>query len=284
MLFRSNPELCIVTVDDVTNTNKVIWEKPGSANGIKEYKIYREGSVLNVYNLIKTLPFDSVSEYTDPVANPAVRAWRYKITYKDSCGVETVLSPHHKTIHLAVNVGLNNSRNLAWDAYEGFVFPTFNIWRYHASTGWVKLDSLPSNLYSYTDLNPPGGGTLDYAIEVEKTAPCNSTRTLITTSRSNVKNISAPLTGIEENEIQQFGIYPNPAKNNFMIDVSVKTKSDLIVRLLDVRGRELRNEKRVLNSGKNQQIISIEDLASGIYLLELELNNQVLRAKLVKED
>jgi hypothetical protein len=280
-----NPELCIVSVDPISSTNKVIWEKPGSANGIKEYKIYREGSALNVYNLIKILPFDSVSEYTDPVANPAVRAWRYKISFKDSCGVETVLSPNHKTIHLAVNVGINNTRNLAWDAYEGFSFPTFNIWRYHASTGWVKLDSLPSNLYSYTDLNPPGGGTLDYAIEVERTVPCNSTRTLITTSRSNVKNIVAPLTtGINDSQVESFGIYPNPAKNNFTIDVSVKTKSELIVRLLDVRGRELRKEKRMLNTGKNQELISVEELASGIYLLELELNNQVLRAKLVKEE
>ncbi|MFN5182484.1 MAG: T9SS type A sorting domain-containing protein [Bacteroidota bacterium] len=281
---NTNPEICIVTVDSFTNTNKVIWEKPGSANGIQEYKIYREGSALNVYNLIKTLPFDSLSEYTDPVANPAVRAWRYKITYKDSCGVETVLSPNHKTIHLAVNVGISNTRNLAWDDYEGFPFLTFNIWRYHASTGWVKLDSLPSNLHSYTDLNPPGGGTLDYAIEVVRPNSCNSTRGVINTTRSNVRNIVAPLsTGINELSMSGVRIYPNPTQNLINMDITTNQNSKMSVSLLDVRGREIMRSHRVLTSGKNTETFNISEIESGVYFVCVQVDDKIIRTKIVKE-
>ena len=280
---NNNPEICIVSVDTVTQTNKVVWEKPGSANGIKEYKIYREGSALNVYNHIATLPFDSLSEYTDPVANPAVRAWRYKISYVDSCGSETALSTNHKTIHLAVNNGLGGVKNLAWDDYEGFPFLTFNIWRYHTSTGWVKIDSLPSNLHSYTDLNPPAGGTLDYAVEVVKPVGCNSTRSLINTSRSNVKNIAAPLVGMEEHSLSSFHLYPNPTQTSFTIEVQANSKLNLQMKVMDFRGREVMNEQRVLHSGKNTESIDVAELASGIYFVELRMGEEVLRRKLIKE-
>ena len=283
---NTNPEICIVTVDSFTNTNKVIWEKPGSANGIKEYKIYREGSALNIYNLIKTLPFDSLSEYTDPVANPAVRAWRYKITYKDSCGVETVLSVNHKTIHLSVNVGISNTRNLAWDDYEGFPFLTFNIWRYHASTGWVKLDSLPSNLHSYTDLNPPGGGTLDYAIEVVKPNSCNSTRGIINTTRSNIRNIVAPPSGIGISEVSigSYSLFPNPASQNFQMEIFMREKAQMTLKLYDVRGREIMQSQRILSSGKNTETFNISELESSVYFISVQVGEKIFRTKLVKEN
>ncbi|MFN6038493.1 MAG: T9SS type A sorting domain-containing protein, partial [Bacteroidota bacterium] len=282
----ANPgaELCILTVDSLTNTNKVIWEKPGSANGIKEYKIYREGSALNVYNHIKTLPFDSLSEYTDPIANPAVRAWRYKISHVDSCGNETPMSLHHKTIHLAANNGLGGVKNLAWDAYDGFSYGTFYIWRFHQSSGWVKLDSLPANLFSYTDVNPPGNGTLKYAIEVVRPTSCNSSRGIINTTRSNIKNIAAPMIGMEEYTFGAYNIFPNPTKNSFTIDLSVKETTKMFLRLLDVRGREVMLTQRVLSVGKNLELFNISELASGVYFIEAQVGEKMLRAKLVKED
>ncbi|MFN6040189.1 MAG: T9SS type A sorting domain-containing protein [Bacteroidota bacterium] len=267
---NTNPEICIVTVDSTTNTNKVIWEKPGSANGIKDYKIFREGSALGVYNLIATLPFDSLSEFTDPIANPGVRAWRYKMTYVDSCGDEKVLSLNHKTIHLAVNNGLGGVKNLAWDDYEGFPFLTFNIWRYHASTGWVKLDSLPSNLHSYTDMNPPGGGTLDYAIEVVKPNSCSSTRGIINTTRSNIRNITAPLsTGLSDVFSGSLKIYPNPAKENFCIELFSKENQTISVKLCDMRGAEVKYQQLNLSEGQNKRSVEVTGLATGLYYIHL---------------
>ena len=280
-----DPEICIVTVDSSTQTNKVVWEKPGSSNGIKEYKIFREGSALGVYSHIATIPFDSLSEFTDSVANPAVRAWRYKISHVDSCGTESARSANHKTVHLAINNGLGGVKNLAWDDYEGFYFQTFNVWRYHSSTGWIIIDSLPSNLHSYTDLNPPTGGTLNYAVEILKPTSCGSTRGIINTTRSNVRNVATPLsTGLTHENAGCLAIFPNPTKDNFTIELNVKECSKMTLCLLDIHGREVLRTHCVLSSGKNLKNINITELSAGIYITQISIGEQILRAKLVKEN
>ncbi|MFL5752666.1 MAG: beta strand repeat-containing protein, partial [Bacteroidia bacterium] len=148
------PEICLVTVDTATFTNLVVWEKTLTA-GISAFKVYRETSSPGVYQAIGSSPYDSLSQYTDPVANPQVHSWRYKITSVDSCGTETPMSQPHKTIHLTQNLGFSGSINLAWDYYDGFSYSTYYIWRHDPSTNWVLLDSLPVTLTSYTDLTPP---------------------------------------------------------------------------------------------------------------------------------
>jgi hypothetical protein len=283
---NTNPSVCIVTVDSLTGTNLLVWEKPSIANGIKLYKIYREGSALGVYNLVHTQPFSALSQYTDPTANPAVRGWRYKITYEDSCGTETALSIHHKTIHLAVNQGLSNTINLAWDQYEGFAYQTFYIWRKHASTGWLQIDALPSNLYSYTDLNPPGFGTLRYMIELAPTSgySCNSTAkgitTTINTTRSNTKDkTSSTPTDIKASELFAINLFPNPAKD--VLHISAYNQLLRTVIIYDVTARLISEVS--LQNNDNKIDISIKDLASGIYLAEIQTAKGIVRKQFVKE-
>ena len=281
-----NPSVCIITVDSLTGTNQLVWEKPATANGIQSYKIYREGSALGVYNLVHTQPFSALSEYVDVTANPAVRGWRYKITYQDSCGNETALSMHHKTIHLAVNQGLGNTINLAWDQYEGFAYQTFYIWRRHSSTGWVQIDALPSNLYSYTDLTPPGFGTLRYMIELAPTSgySCNSTAkgitTTINTTRSNAKdNIVLTPTDIKENVLFDVNLFPNPAKD--VLHISTTNQLITSVKVYDVTARLLSQVS--LQNNDNKIDISIKDFASGIYLAEIQTAKGIVRKQFVKE-
>jgi hypothetical protein len=283
---NTNPSVCIVTVDSLTGTNQLVWEKPAIANGIQSYKIYREGSALGVYNLLHTQPFSSLSEYVDVTANPAVRGWRYKITYQDSCGNETALSMHHKTIHLAVNQGLGNTINLAWDQYEGFAYQTFYIWRRHSSTGWVQIDALPSNLFSYTDLTPPGFGTLRYMIELAPTSgySCNSTAkgitTTINTTRSNAKdNIVLTPTDIKENVLFDVNLFPNPAKD--VLHISTTNQLITSVKVYDVTARLLSQVS--LQNNDNKIDISIKDFASGIYLAEIQTAKGIVRKQFVKE-
>ncbi|MCF8424719.1 MAG: T9SS type A sorting domain-containing protein [Bacteroidia bacterium] len=281
-----NPTICIITVDTITGTNLVVWEKPATANGIQSYNIYREGSALGVYNLVHTQPFSALSQYTDPTANPAVRGWRYKITYLDSCGNETDLSIHHKTIHLAVNQGIGNTVNLAWDQYEGFAYQTFYILRKHASTGWVQIDALPSNLYSYTDLNPPLSGALRYMIEVAPTSgfSCNSTAKDITstvnTTRSNAKDkTSLTPTDIKESVLFEVNLFPNPAKD--VLHISTRNQLITSVKVYDITARLLSQVS--LQNNDNKIDISIKDFASGIYLAEIQTAKGIVRKQFVKE-
>ncbi len=155
--------ICLITVDTSTGTNKLVWEKTYGA-GIASYKIYKEQTIAGIYQFIGNVSFDNLSVFTDSVANPLIRSWRYKISAVDSCGNESALSPEHKTIHLTVNQGLGNTVNLSWDYYQGFSFGTYYIYRFKPVTGWILKDSIPANLTSWTDFFPPTPFGLRYFI------------------------------------------------------------------------------------------------------------------------
>ncbi|MBL4753001.1 MAG: T9SS type A sorting domain-containing protein [Flavobacteriales bacterium] len=172
----STPEpICLVTVDSLTGTNLVVWEKAQSV-GAASFNIYKESTQQDVYYLVGNVPYSSVSEFVDTVSNPAIRSWRYKIASVDSCGNESGLSSDHKTIHLTINSGLGGTMNLIWDHYEGVAFSTYFISRFTPSTGWLVIDSLPANLTSLTD-TPPTLVNLLYSVSITHPDGCTSTKT-----------------------------------------------------------------------------------------------------------
>ncbi|MFN6037600.1 MAG: T9SS type A sorting domain-containing protein [Bacteroidota bacterium] len=79
-------------------------------------------------------------------------------------------------------------------------------------------------------------------------------------------------------------MYPNPSKNYFILELNVKEKSSATIKLTDVRGREVLLTSHVFSKGKNIETISTSDFASGVYFLEINVGNQILRAKVVRED
>ncbi len=178
-----NP-ICLVTVDSDTYCNEIVWEKEYTA-GVSHYNIYKEGSQSGVYNLIGSVGMDEESVFVDTLSNVMQRSWRYKISVVDSCGVESILSEHHKTMHLTMNLGLNNSVNLIWDHYEGFLYSTYYIYR-RSNADWELIATVPSNLTSYTDFDPVLDETLYYVIEIQHPYGCDPTKTNRNISRSNV--------------------------------------------------------------------------------------------------
>jgi hypothetical protein len=70
-------------------------------------------------------------------------------------------------------------------------------------------------------------------------------------------------TGIEENEMSNISIYPNPAQNvvNISSDVNMKT-----VRIVNYTGQVVYNE----NAFSNSLSINISNLAKGIYVIQFE--------------
>ena len=164
------PEICLVTVDTISKKNLIAWERPQS-NVIQGYKIYKEGFQANVYNLIGYLPYDSVSVFLDTASVPQQRSNRYKISLVDTCNIESAPSQHHKTIHLSANTGTSGENNLIWSHYEGFEFSSYKIYRGTTPANIILLDSVPSNLNSYSDLNPPSG-LVFYQVNVVKYDSC----------------------------------------------------------------------------------------------------------------
>src|SRR5690606_24776720 len=176
--FNPDPvQICMVTVNPISNTNSVVWEKDLIDPAITSFNIYKESSQSGVYFLVGNVNVDSLSEFIDIYSDPVLHAWRYKITAVDSCGNESVRSTHHKTLHLTSNIGVGGEINLIWDGYVGFSFGSYNIWRYSDIDGWNMITSLPHTLNSFTDVAPPAGATsLHYYLEAVPDNPCVSTR------------------------------------------------------------------------------------------------------------
>jgi fibronectin type 3 domain-containing protein len=183
------PSICIVTVDTTTNNNEIIWEK-SFATDIDYYNIYRESTQSGVYQKIGERQYTEESLFVDVNSNAKQRSYRYKISAVNTCSVESELSELHKTMHLTINLGTNGNINLIWDHYEGFKINTYYIYRYTPESGWVKHDSIASNLTSYTDFDAPLEN-LQYMIEIVHPYGCTATKAVNrNTSRSNVGSIT----------------------------------------------------------------------------------------------
>jgi len=277
--------LCVVTVDTSTNKNMIVWEKPFSTS-IAGFKIYRESSQNGIFQFIKYSPYSSQSTLYDSIANPNNRWSKYRISMVDICGKEGPLSPEHKTIHLSIQSATANRTNLIWDAYEGYSFSTYHIFRKKKLHGaWTLIDSVPAYQTTYADTAfPHTGDTIFYHIDV--TAPNNCVATLkyptpnATTVKGGKSNssdrISPNATGVEENSSESWlKIYPNPSQGTFTVSSAKEQIS--FVRIYNMFG-ELLFEKNV---NSNSSELTVPKITSGIYELRVDTKNGIVNKKIV---
>jgi hypothetical protein len=259
--------ICLVTVDQTTGKNNVVWE-PVTSDMINSYVILKETNVANVYAQIGTVDYGSNGLFEDVNANPQVQANRYKLALIDTCGILSSNSDFHKTIHLATNQGLGNNVNLIWSGYEGFDFGNYNIYR-GASAGTMNLlTTIASNLDSYTDINPPVGEVY-YMIEVEGVS-CDPQRTLVY-SHSNILDASV---GVEEFASTSISIYPNPASTSINLQVNTSLLGQEYI-VFDAIGKVIyKNKIQSTNA-----IIQIENFNNGNYFVKV---NEVVKRFVVQ--
>lgn len=285
----SNNDICLVTVDTTTHTNQVVWERTDTV-GIDYYNIYRESSLSGLYYMVGSVDADSTSFFTDPVADPFIQSWRYKLTAVNDCGIESDMSPIHKTIHLTSNIGVGGVVNLIWDHYEGFGYPTYHIWRYSDVDGWNNIASVSSANTSYTDATPPGGvASLGYMIEIDPPATCTATKanTDFNSSRSNrsqaVGALSGPtnLNNLNDN-ISHLKVYPNPGNGWLNVELNFIQSEDADLSVHDITGKMV-FKKSINGNGIMLEQIDLNDLNSGVYILSINTQNGVVSERIIIE-
>lgn len=195
-----------------------------------------------------------------------MRSWRYKITSVDACGTESEISTHHKTIHLVISQGLGSDINLFWDSYEGFNYSNFVVRKHTNATGWTTIQTMPNNLFTYTDQALDTDG-LYYVVTVDAPSTCSSTKMAqdFNTTRSNRDNrlSTGASASITELLNQVVTIYPNPANNFLNIDNG--SNQVIEARIVDQMGRILSTS--TLSPGQTK--LDCGKLAVGIYNIEL---------------
>jgi hypothetical protein len=71
--------------------------------------------------------------------------------------------------------------------------------------------------------------------------------------------------------IQQFSIFPNPIQDNQALTIAFESQENLALtlRLTDVSGRVLQQERIESKIGKNTFSLNTQSLANGLYFVEL---------------
>jgi len=271
----SPPNVCIVGVDSASNYNRVVWEKP-ITSAIDSFYVYKESSAAGVYQKIGGTAYNDTAVFNDLSSNPAVQAYRYRISLFDSCGTESAMGDIHKSIHLTINQGVGTDWNLIWSHYEGFTFPSYNIYRGTSPTSMAPLTTIASTLNSYTDVTAPAG-TVYYQIEVVSSYTCDPAKANYNISRSNIADNSGAAGLNDLNSIQAL-LYPNPTDGRF----TLKLQSDISgkVEVINNLGQVIFN---AAINGTTTTIDLGEDCSAGLYFVALynEFGELVNQQKLI---
>ena len=111
-----------------------------------------------------------------------------------------------------------------------------------------------------------------------------------------------PVTGIDENEIMyleldaanlttaidnivtnntQLSVYPNPAKDFTTLQITATETEKVNISIVDVLGKVIYSDDRVIHSGMNVEHINTPSLQNGIYFINTQIGTQTSSNKLV---
>jgi len=279
-------EICVVTVDDSTTTNLVVWERV-QTEGIAYYNIYRETSIQGFFALIDTVQAANISLFNDVVASPLSRSWRYKISAVNGCGVESPLSNPHQTIHLDVLDNSGTSVTVNWNAYEGAAFSNYIVSRYTDAAGWEEVATVPASQLTYTDATPFSTPGLDYVVEVTLDEFCTAQiyrAQDFNSSRSNKdKGAFRPgngtgdsNNGIDEAYLSAISIHPNPTTG--LLTIAQESAENLTIEIRSVDGQLI----RTLTTSQPEETVNIEALSGGIYFVTVGRNTARQTTRIIK--
>ncbi|HEY1038500.1 MAG TPA: T9SS type A sorting domain-containing protein, partial [Bacteroidia bacterium] len=286
----ASPDICMVGVDSLTGSNLIIWDKPASLE-IDSFIIYREGIVANQFDRLAAQPYSSFSTYIDGNSNPQQQSYRYKISLKDTCGTESLLSSYHKTIHLTINAGAGSTWNLIWNLYDGLSIPTYNIYRGTSLSSMALLTSVSGTNSSYTDLTPPAG-IVYYQIEaVHPSGGCNPTMRLIqgasilqsySSSFSNIAdNGFVGIANVQQNDV--FTLYPNPGSGEVnILFTNPNTIKNKTIEISNTLGQVIYIKPISVNGMNDIVRFNIGSIDNGIYFIKVKDTQSETTVRFVK--
>lgn len=156
-------------------------------------------------------------------------------------------------------------------------YPTYSV-----NDGQLLFDT-PVNVQGQ---EVPGIAVIDLA--ADKISPAgNAATALIGNGRwaewyaDGVRNTQ---TGIEDYlETGTLSLFPNPVDNLLQIEFELKETSEVAIHVLDIMGKKhISLAPKTRGFGVNTAQIELQDLASGVYLLQLEIEGSVQTLKFVK--
>ncbi len=284
------PQICMVTVDDSSSHNIVIWDKTNIAYA-DSFRIYRE-DVTNVYHQIGTVAYNSLSEFHDydPIANPNVTTKRYKISSIDSCGNESAKSPYHNTIYITDN----GSGQFSWiDLYtiENGANPVNNYllmvdslnngnWYQRASTAGTQ--HVINDIY-YNNYSTVANWYVETAWNISCTSTFlmgnNGTAGAVVKSKSNITNNRQ--IGIKTNSFGNLAMYPNPTNGNLTLNFASTVNGNATIKVTSIFGQEIYTQ--TIPNAYGHYEIDLSANENGTYIIQVITNKGVSTQRIIKQ-
>jgi len=285
--FPDAANICMVTVDSLSQNNVIIWDKTSFVN-VDSFTVYREISTNN-YQPLATIPFDSLSQYTDTVrtkyfpntGNPNSGTFRYKIQAVSTCGSSGPISPYHNTIYL-----LNSGGTFYWTqlyTIEGGINPvtSYVLMRDNFSNGnWTAVSSVSGTQQTIADpLYTVYQTTASWRVETQWGITCSATRNASSSISNKFSNL---VTKVDENSFDEgLSVFPNPSNGVFTIQDKTNSKDKkAIIEVYNILGEEVHS---VVVDFKNETILNLIGQSKGVYFLKVKTGKQVLTRRVVIE-
>lgn len=85
----------------------------------------------------------------------------------------------------------------------------------------------------------------------------------------------------QQNIIDEFSVYPNPAGTSTKVSFTVNTAGNVVVNLYDVRGQLISSYSNKVPAGRSSLDINVENFASGVYFINAQIGGDVKTQKLM---
>jgi hypothetical protein len=144
----------------------------------------------------------------------------------------------------------------------------------------VPLDTLPSNINTYTDINPPD--TVVYRINLIFPAgySCTPSARMMAARKRGASNISTNLiypgeipfdVGVRKVSSAPSGlkISPNPSTGHFTIQFTVDALEETFIEVSDLAGKLIRRESVYTHDGENIKQLHLGNAERGVYFLTI---------------
>jgi hypothetical protein len=278
MLAQTAPvtSICMVTVDSTSTFNLVIWERLDqvSVHGIDSMFVYRQDAPGGSFNLVGSVDYALISEFEDLSADPNVQAYSYKIAGYDALGQLGLKSLAATTMHFSLTEDTSTeTMELSWSAYIGGTVNTYSCM--HATSTMadtVLFTTLTGSQLLWNMASPILGVDYEMFTSVNGLGGCTSTKANHNTSRSNktTGGIAAPV-GMEENNITELTIYPNPVTNEVInLTFSSRRLSASSIKIYNLIGDLVYSVPQARYYGQQSLRLNVTDLTPGLYLVSIE--------------
>jgi hypothetical protein len=277
----SFPAACFKTLNEISPIqNTLVWSN-GNASTSSTDLSPAPGDPCPTGSTCDGNTRTSVSNLIGPYASAGTHTFNYTVTDQYTCqwpGTGTVnvtcLLPIELVNFAAQN--LANSVRLLWNVQSESNNDFYSLYRSKNGIDYENLGRIDSKVngfsseltsYEFIDEKPYSGLTY---YKLKQTDFNGTTKTVdeITNSRSGL--------------FLETKIYPNPVEKQLDVDFVSEIESKIDIKIFDSNGKIVVNEKRTVYRGINSLKFDMSAYNNGLYIIELDANEDSFRSKFSK--